>query len=105
MGGFLNIIIGIGAGYQKIQNLAGDIVIPAIQNDHELAKVPPAIKQFTARFNKQAMELVLEKLDVLGRLLIFTRQMDMLMNTEQSVDDLSKRCLSGCYDLEGPGPG
>ncbi|MFZ5565231.1 MAG: PEP/pyruvate-binding domain-containing protein [Thermodesulfobacteriota bacterium] len=58
-----------------------------------------------ARFNKQAMDLVIEKLDILGRLLIFTRQMDMLMNTEQSVDDLSKRFLSGCYDLEGPGPG
>ncbi|MEW6079206.1 MAG: PEP/pyruvate-binding domain-containing protein [Thermodesulfobacteriota bacterium] len=56
----------------------------------------------TARFNKQAMELVLEKLDVLGRLLIFTRQMDMLMNTERSVDDLSARFLDGCYDLEKP---
>jgi pyruvate, water dikinase len=56
------------------------------------------------RFNKQAMELVVEKLDILGRLLIFTRQMDMLMNAEQSVDELSERFLSGCYDLEGLGP-
>jgi pyruvate,water dikinase len=54
----------------------------------------------SARFNKQPQQLIIEKLDILGRLIIFTRQMDMLMNTERSIEDLSAQFLNGCYDLE-----
>jgi pyruvate, water dikinase len=53
-----------------------------------------------ARFVKQERDLIAEKLDVLGRLLIYTRQMDMLMNNENSVALLSEHFLEGRYDLE-----
>ncbi|MFZ2634137.1 MAG: PEP/pyruvate-binding domain-containing protein [Desulfosalsimonadaceae bacterium] len=54
-----------------------------------------------ARFVKQESQVVAEKLDLLGRLLIYTRQMDMLMNSERSVDLLSSHFLDGRYDLNG----
>ncbi|MDO9262978.1 MAG: PEP-utilizing enzyme, partial [Desulfosalsimonadaceae bacterium] len=54
-----------------------------------------------ARFVKQESQVVAEKLDLLGRLLIYTRQMDMLMNSESSVDLLSSHFLDGRYDLNG----
>jgi len=52
-----------------------------------------------ARFVKQESQVTAEKLDLLGRLLIYTRQMDMLMNSERSVDLLSSHFLDGRYDL------
>lgn len=54
-----------------------------------------------ARFVKQTPQVIAEKLDLLGRLLIYTRQMDMLMNSERSVDLLSSHFLEGRYDLKG----
>lgn len=56
-----------------------------------------------ARLGKQELAVVAEKLDTLGRLLIFTRQMDMLMNHEGSVSDLAGRFLRGKYDLGNDG--
>ncbi len=53
-----------------------------------------------ARFSKQGQDVIAEKLDLLGRLVIYTRQMDMLLNCESSVDTLSKRFLEGKYDLD-----
>ena len=40
------------------------------------------------------------KLDQIGRLLQFTRQMDMLMNTQASVETAARCFLSGNYRLE-----
>jgi pyruvate, water dikinase len=54
----------------------------------------------TARFAKQEQEMIAEKLDLLGRLVIYTRQMDMLMNCENSVNMLSAHFLEGKYDLD-----
>lgn len=54
----------------------------------------------SARFAKHPMDLTREKLDQLGRLLQFTRQMDMLMHTEQSINDLAACFLEGDYTLE-----
>jgi pyruvate,water dikinase len=53
-----------------------------------------------ARFQKYEGPLIEEKLDFLGRLLIFTRQMDMLMNTEASVEGVAKNFLEGNYRYE-----
>jgi len=50
-----------------------------------------------ARFQKYEGPVVEEKLDQLGRLLIFTRQMDMLMNSEGSVEGVSRNFLAGNY--------
>ena len=52
-----------------------------------------------ARFAKQEPDVMAEKLDLLGRLLIFTRQMDMLMENEAVVDRLTESFLHGTYDL------
>ena len=52
-----------------------------------------------ARFQKYGCSLIEEKLDHIGRLLLFTRQMDMLMHSETSVEALSKNFLDENYSL------
>jgi pyruvate,water dikinase len=54
----------------------------------------------TARFAKAQPVIIEEKLDYIGRLLLFTRQMDMLMTTEASVNHLAECFLQGDYCLE-----
>lgn len=59
----------------------------------------------TARFAKEKPSVIEEKLDYIGRLLIFTRQMDMLMKTEATVNHLAESFLKGDYSLENkPSP-
>jgi pyruvate,water dikinase len=53
-----------------------------------------------ARIYKYPQEVIQEKLDQCGRLLQFTRQMDMLMRCESSVDRLAEMFLSGDYHLD-----
>jgi len=53
-----------------------------------------------ARFYKYERPVIEAKLDTLGRLLQFTRQMDMLMQCESSVEVLAKSFLSGNYNLD-----
>ena len=53
-----------------------------------------------ARLKKYESSVIEEKLDVIGRLLQFTRQMDMLMDSEASVEIIAKKFLAGKYDLE-----
>lgn len=57
----------------------------------------------TARMTKQEEFYVEEKLDLIGRLLIYTRQMDMMMHTEEHVDFLTQCFLDGNYSLN-PSP-
>lgn len=52
-----------------------------------------------ARFYKYERAVIEEKLDAIGRMLQFTRQMDMLMNSEQSVRIVAERFLAENYDL------
>jgi pyruvate,water dikinase len=52
-----------------------------------------------ARFQKHPAEAIEEALDHLGRLLQFTRQMDMLMQSEASVTMLAECFLNGDYQL------
>jgi pyruvate,water dikinase len=47
-----------------------------------------------AKLQKYPQALIEERLETLGRLLIFTRQMDMLMTTEQSVDKAAELFLA-----------
>lgn len=54
----------------------------------------------TARFEKREPEVMEEKLDYLGRLLLFTRQMDMLMRSEESITYLAECFLKGKYNFE-----
>ena len=54
----------------------------------------------TARIAKQPASLLVEKLDMLGRLLIFSRQMDMLMHSDALVEEMVKAFLSGNYQLQ-----
>ena len=50
-----------------------------------------------ARYQKYEADEVLERLDQLGRLLVFTRQMDMLMADEASVEATARCFLDGNY--------
>lgn len=52
-----------------------------------------------ARLKKYESSVIEEKLDVIGRLLQFTRQIDMLMHSETSVETIAKKFLEGKYDL------
>ncbi len=53
-----------------------------------------------ARLQKFSAEVIEDKLDAVGRLLQFTRQMDMLMNDEASVAAMAKAFLEGNYHLD-----
>lgn len=53
-----------------------------------------------ARYYKFEISVTQEKLDLIGRLLQYTRQMDMFMRCEESVDMLAKNFLSGNYTLD-----
>lgn len=53
----------------------------------------------TSRKQKETQEQIQETLDQLGRLLIYTRQMDMLMTSERSVERMAACFLSGDYSL------
>ena len=50
-----------------------------------------------ARFQKYEEEEIRQRLDQIGRLLQFTRQMDMLMQDEASIDAVSECFLAGNY--------
>ncbi|MGQ9484357.1 MAG: hypothetical protein ACUVSA_05070 [Desulfosoma sp.] len=58
----------------------------------------------TARFQKHPTHKILEHMERLGRLLQFTRQMDMLMESERSVEDLARRFLEERYALTAEQP-
>lgn len=62
--------------------------------------VESAGDRVTARMAKQEDAYLAEKLDVLGRLLIYTRQMDMMMHTEAHVEQFTECFLQGnyCFD-------
>lgn len=53
----------------------------------------------TGRIAKAEAEVIEEKLNQIGRLLQFTRQMDMLMNSEASIARLAESFMSGDYSL------
>jgi pyruvate,water dikinase len=53
-----------------------------------------------ARLQKYDCAVIAEKLELVGRLLQFTRQMDMLMTSEASVAAVTKNFLAGNYRLE-----
>jgi len=53
-----------------------------------------------ARLQKYEAPVLEEKLDLLGRLLQFTRQMDMLMVNEASIELVARSFLAGDYGLD-----
>ncbi|MDO9566031.1 MAG: PEP/pyruvate-binding domain-containing protein [Candidatus Desulfaltia sp.] len=52
-----------------------------------------------SRYQKQELSLIEEKLELIGRLLLFTRQMDMLMRNEASVEEMAKAFLERNYNF------
>jgi pyruvate, water dikinase len=53
--------------------------------------------QVDARLLKYPRPVIEEKLEMIGRLLLFTRQMDMLMDSEYSVEAVVQNFLAGNY--------
>ncbi len=53
-----------------------------------------------ARFYKEEQPVIEAKLDMVGRMLQFTRQMDMLMNSEATIRVLADSFLEGNYQLD-----
>jgi len=56
--------------------------------------------QVNARLLKYPRPLIEKKLETIGKLLQFTRQMDMLMQSEYSVDAVVRNFLAGNYRLD-----
>jgi len=54
-----------------------------------------------ARYNKYEESATKEKLDMVGRMLQYSRQMDMLMQSEASVAIFAETFLSGKYNFDG----
>ncbi len=63
-------------------------------------KVTTVTDRVTARIEKHEAPHIKRQLDLLGRLLIYTRQMDMLMSSELLVDKLAECFLKGNYTLD-----
>ncbi len=53
-----------------------------------------------ARLQKYDSQVIEEKMELIGRLLNFTRQMDMLMTSEVSVEAVAQNFLKGNYTLD-----
>jgi pyruvate,water dikinase len=53
-----------------------------------------------ARLQKYDCRVIAEKMELIGRLLNFTRQMDMLMTSETSVEAVARNFLTGNYSLD-----
>jgi pyruvate,water dikinase len=68
--------------------------------EREGFKVDVVSDKVDARIQKYPCSFIAEKIDVLGRLLIFTRQMDMLMTSEKSVVWVAENFLAGNYELD-----
>lgn len=56
--------------------------------------------QVNARFLKYPCPVIEEKLEMIGQLLLFTRQMDMLMHSEYSVELVVQNFLAGNFRLD-----
>jgi pyruvate,water dikinase len=56
--------------------------------------------QVSARLLKYPRPVIEEKLEMIGRLLLFTRQMDMLMESEYSVEAVVQNFLAGNYKYD-----
>jgi len=55
-----------------------------------------------ARLQKYPKSYIQSRMDILGRLLIFTRQLDMLMTSEKSVEWVADNFVAGNYKLTHP---
>lgn len=74
--------------------------------EEEGYKISVKMDKVDARLQKYPKASLETRLDSLGRLLIFTRQLDMLMTTEESVEWVAQNFLAGQYHLADlPQPG
>lgn len=70
--------------------------------DQEGFKVNVKGDKVDARLQKYPKSYIESRMDILGRLLIFTRQLDMLMTTEKSVEWAAENFVAGNYKLLTP---
>lgn len=70
--------------------------------DQEGFKVNVKGDKVDARLKKYPKSYIESRMDILGRLLIFTRQLDMLMTTEKSVEWAAENFVAGNYKLSTP---
>jgi pyruvate,water dikinase len=70
--------------------------------DREGFKVNVKADKVDARLQKYPKSYIESRMDILGRLLIFTRQLDMLMTTEASVEWVTENFVAGNYKLTAP---
>lgn len=70
--------------------------------DREGFKVNVKADKVDARLQKYPKSYIESRMDILGRLLIFTRQLDMLMTSEKSVEWVADNFVAENYKLTGP---
>jgi pyruvate,water dikinase len=73
----------------------------AIVMEHLGFEVEQHLDVIRARFRKRPLAEMEERLDVLGRLMAYVRQMDMLMASDHYVHLLAERFLAGHYERPG----
>ena len=67
----------------------------------DLFEVETHLDVARARFRKQPAAATQERLDLVGRLMAYVRQMDMLMNDDDIPYILAERFLAGNYERPG----
>lgn len=70
--------------------------------DQEGFKVNVKGDKVDARLQKYPKSYIESRMDILGKLLIFTRQLDMLMTSEKSVEWVAENFVAGNYKLSVP---
>jgi len=70
--------------------------------EQEGFKVSVKADKVDARLQKYPKSYIESRMDILGRLLIFTRQLDMLMTTEENVAWVVENFVAGNYKLSAP---
>lgn len=70
--------------------------------DREGFKVNVKADKVDARLQKYPKSYIESRIDILGRLLIFTRQLDMLMTSERSIEWVAENFVAGNYKLTAP---
>lgn len=87
-----------GAADDVRRNRRARAIALILKNHH--FSVEAVADRVDARFQKYEQPVIEQKLEVLGKLLLFTRQMDMLMHSETSIEAIARCFMEEDYRLE-----
>jgi pyruvate,water dikinase len=90
-----------GAATEERRNLRAELIGRILAEEgYEISQTGDSVSAFLKKYDPEA---TLERVRGLGRLILFTRQMDMLTSDRRMVDWLAESFLNGNYNLETSG--